>query len=210
MPDDVITDVQVDTAELREIIGPAMDLAATKEMPSLDEHCRHFISLSPFLCLGTADSQGRHDVSPRGDPPGFVKVLDDKTILIPDRRGNRRVDSMINIAQNPRVGVLFLLPGVEETLRLHGRATIIKDAALFADMAVNGKTPVLGIQVEIDEVFYHCAKAIKRAKLWDPETPIDREAFPSYGEIIRDQRRPGEEVEPIEEFVQTSYKNEFY
>ena len=133
-------------ATLREIIGPKMPLAIEKEMPRLDHHCRNFIALSPFLCIGTMGPDGKADVSPRGDPPGFVKVLDDRTILIPDRPGNRRVDSMTNITANPSVGIIFLVPGMEETLRLNGRATIVRDPALLADMAVGRQSAEAGHQ----------------------------------------------------------------
>ncbi len=199
-----------DAAALRQRMGEPVAHVATKEMPCLDEHCRHFISLSPFLCLGTMDADGKADVSPRGDPPGFVTVLDDHTILIPDRPGNRRADSMQNILANPSVGLLFLVPGVEETLRLNGRAAIVEDPALLAGMAVRGKAPKLAIRVEIDEVFFHCAKALMRSRLWDPDSRIERGNFPRYGEIIRDQRKPDEDAEEIEADLQERYKTELY
>ncbi len=199
-----------DRADLRQRMGEPVAHVATKEMPSLDEHCRHFISLSPFLCLGTMDADGKADVSPRGDPPGFVTVLDDRTILIPDRPGNRRADSMRTILANPSVGLLFLVPGVEETLRLNGRASVVEDAALLAGMAVRGKAPKLAIRVDIEEVFFHCAKALMRSRLWDPDSRIERGDFPRYGEIIRDQRKPGEDADEIEARIQESYRTELY
>jgi len=197
-------------ATLREIIGPKMPLAIEKEMPRLDHHCRNFIALSPFLCIGTMGPDGKADVSPRGDPPGFVKVLDDRTILIPDRPGNRRVDSMTNITANPSVGIIFLVPGMEETLRLNGCATIVRDPALLADMAVDGKAPKLGIKVEIGEVFFHCGKALKRSRLWDPARQIDRKTFPSMGQLIHDQRKTDKTVEALDKFVEDNYRNELY
>ena len=199
-----------DRAALRRRMGEPVAHVAIKEMPCLDEHCRHFISLSPFLCLGTMDADGKADVSPRGDPPGFVTVLDDRTILIPDRPGNRRADSMHNILANPSVGLLFLVPGVEETLRLNGRASVVEDRALLAGMAVRGKAPKLAIRVEIEEVFFHCAKALMRSRLWDPDSRIERGDFPRYGEIIRDQRKPDEDAEEIEADLQERYKTELY
>ena len=199
-----------DPADLRRRMGEPIPHVATKERPSLDKHCRHFISLSPFLCLGTMNADGRADVSPRGDPPGFVTVLDEQTVLIPDRPGNRRVDSMQNILTNPSVGLLFLVPGVEETLRLNGRATIVEDPALLAVMAVNGKAPKLAIRVEIEEVFFHCAKALMRSRLWDSDSRIERGDFPRYGEIIRDQRMPDEDADEIEAHLQERYKTELY
>lgn len=199
-----------DQASLREIIGPKMPLAIEKEMPRLDEHCRRFIALSPFLCLGTMGADGKADVSPRGDPPGFVKVLDDRTILIPDRPGNRRVDSMSNILTNPSVGLLFLVPGMEETLRLNGQASITTDPALLTDMPVDGKVPKLAIKVEIGEVFFHCGKALKRSRLWDPATRIERKTFPSMGQLIHDQRKTSLTVEALDKFVEDNYTNELY
>lgn len=199
-----------DRAALRQRMGEPVAHVATKEMPCLDEHCRHFISLSPFLCLGTMDADAKADVSPRGDPPGFVTVLDERTILIPDRPGNRRADSMQNILANPSVGLLFLVPGVEETLRLNGRASIVEDPALLAAMAVRGKAPKLAIRVEIEEVYFHCAKALMRSRLWDPATRIERGDFPRYGEIIRNQRKPDEDADEIEARLQESYKTDLY
>ncbi|MEN8196823.1 MAG: pyridoxamine 5'-phosphate oxidase family protein [Pseudomonadota bacterium] len=210
MPVDTKQQVVENRDALREVVGQPMALAATKEMPRLDRHCRAFIALSPFLCMGTMSADGKADVSPRGDPPGFVKVLDDRTVLIPDRPGNRRADSMTNLLANPSIGLIFFVPGVEETLRLNGRATIVRDAALLADMAVNGKAPKLAIRVAIDEVFFHCAKALKRSRLWDPETRIERAAFPRYAQIIRDQRDTGKTVEEIDAFIQDNYRNELY
>jgi len=199
-----------DTTALREIIDEPMALAATKEMPALDKHCRHFISLSPFLCLSSMSADGKADVSPRGDPPGFVKVLDDKTVLIPDRKGNRRLDTMQNILEQPSVAVIFFVPGIEETLRLNGRASLTRDPALLDDMEVQGQAPAVGIRIEIDTVFFHCAKALKRSRLWDAEAQIERGDFPRYGQIVKDQRNPGGTADEIEDYIQTNYKNEMY
>ena len=135
---------------------------------------------------------------------------DDKTVLIPDRKGNRRVDTMRNILENPNVGLLLFLPGVEEVLRINGKATITEDPALLADSAVNGSVPMLGIVVEIDDVFFHCAKAVIRSKLWDSETPIARSEFPTYGEIVRDQRAPDQDAEAINTQLQEDYKTRLY
>ena len=199
-----------DTTALREIVDEPMALAATKEMPALDRHCRHFIALSPFLCLSSMSATGKADVSPRGDPPGFVKVLDDKTVVIPDRKGNRRLDTMQNVLEQPSVAVIFFVPGIEETLRLNGRASLTRDEGLLADMAVQGQAPALGIKIEIDTVFFHCAKALKRSRLWDGEAQIDRGDFPRYGQIVKDQRNPGGTADEIEDFIQTNYKKEMY
>jgi len=210
MPDDTLPQPVTDTAKLPEIIGAPKPEIATKEMPALDAHCRHFISLCPFLCISTADADGNQDVSPRGDPPGFVRVLDDRTVLIPDRKGNRRVDTMRNILENPHVGLLLMLPGVEEVVRINGKATLAEDPALLAASEINGSVPALGIIVRIDDVFFHCAKAVIRSKLWDPDTPIQRSKFPTYGEIVRDQRAPGADPADINADLQNDYKTRLY
>lgn len=210
MPDDSGSHTVTDTSSLRQIIGEPKPAIANKEMPALDGHLRHFISLCPFLCISTADAGGNQDVSPRGDPPGFVRILDDRTVLIPDRKGNRRVDTMRNILENPNVGLMLMLPGVEEIVRINGKARITEDPALLADSAVNGAAPALGIVVSIDDVFFHCAKAVIRSKLWDPETPIPRSAFPTYGEIVRDQRDPGADANTINADLQNDYKTRLY
>ena len=199
-----------DGAKLTEIIGAPKPDIATKEMTALDTHCRHFISLCPFLCISTANSDGNQDISPRGDPAGFVRVLDDKTILIPDRKGNRRVDTMRNILENPNVGLIMMLPGVEEVLRINGKAKLTEDSSMLRASAVNDSVPAMGIIVKIDDVFFHCAKAIIRSKLWDPETPIKRDQFPTYGEIVRDQRAPDGDPVAINADLQHAYKTDLY
>ena len=210
MPDDARPQTVTNAATLKDIVGEPKPEIANKEMPALDKHTRHFLSLCPFLCISTADAEGNQDISPRGDPAGFVRVLDDKTVLIPDRKGNRRIDTMRNILENPNVGLLLFLPGVEEVLRINGKATITEDPALLADSAVNGSVPMLGIVVEIDDVFFHCAKAVIRSKLWDSETPIARSEFPTYGEIVRDQRAPNQDAEAINTQLQEDYKTRLY
>jgi PPOX class probable FMN-dependent enzyme len=176
-----------DSAELRELYGEPNIRAANKVLPKLDEHCRAFIDLSPFCVLGTAAADGSADCSPKGDAPGFVKVLDDETLLIPDRLGNNRVDSMSNIVENSNVSLIFLIPGMNETLRINGHATITTDDAVLDPLAVNGKTPKSGLIIKVDEAFLHCAKALMRSKLWDSERHIDRKSFPSLRRILSDQ-----------------------
>jgi uncharacterized protein len=210
MPDDSRSHIVADASTLKEIIGEPKPAIANKEMQALDRHLRHFISLCPFLCISTADADGNQDVSPRGDPPGFVKILDDRTVLIPDRKGNRRVDTMRNILENPNVGLMLMLPGVEEIVRINGQASITEDPTVLADCAVAGSAPKLGIVVKIDDVFFHCAKAVIRSKLWHPETPIARSEFPTYGEIVRDQRDPDADVNTINADLQNDYKTRLY
>ena len=211
MPDDVSVDTSVTTREaVREIVGDPIPIVRNKELPQLDRFCRQFIEMSPFLCLGTAGADGHIDMSPRGDPAGFVKIIDDNTLLLPERQGNQRVDSMINITENPNIGLIFFLPGVEETLRIRGHATITRDSALLEPLAMNGKTPKLGLIIAIDQVFFQCAKALIRAKLWDPQTPIKKSEFPSSAEITQG-RRPDMSVEEVQELQdKIGYRTRLY
>jgi PPOX class probable FMN-dependent enzyme len=156
-------------------------------MKRLDRHCRAFIAAAPFVVIATADAQGRADASPRGDAPGFIAVQDDTTLLIPDRRGNNRVDTMMNIAENPHVGLLFMLPGMNETLRVNGTALITIDEALLAPLAAAGKIPEAAIVVTIEEVYFQCGKALVRSDLWNPDRRIERRSMPSLGRILADQ-----------------------
>jgi len=172
-------------AELRALLGDPSDLVRAKVNDRLNELTRRFVDLSPFVLLATSAPDGTCDVSPRGDPAGFVRVLDDRTLLLPDRPGNRLADSLRNILRNPHLGLLFVVPGVGDTLRVNGRATVETDEELLAPSAVEGKAPRLGLRVEIDEVFTHCSKAFLRARLWDPGTFVDRTALPSSGEMHR-------------------------
>ncbi len=174
-----------DETELRELLGQPSDLVKAKVVDRLNELTRRFIELSPFVCLATSAPDGTCDVSPRGDPPGFVRVLDEHTLLLPDRPGNRLADGLRNVLRNPHVGLLFVVPGVGDTLRVNGRAAIVTDPELLEPLSVEGKTPRLGLLIEIDEVFTHCSKAFLRAQLWDPERYVDRSELPSSGEIHR-------------------------
>jgi PPOX class probable FMN-dependent enzyme len=202
----------VDQPTLRAFVGDPIASAANKEMPRLDEPCRRFLSMSTILFISSVGADGKADVSPRGDPPGFIRILDDRTIAIPDRPGNRRVDTMSNILGNPgsSVGLIFLVPGVEEVMRASGRASISDDPTLLAAMAVDRKTPKLAVVITLDEIFFHCGKALKRARLWDPAMSIDRKTFPSYAELIHAQRRPDQPLEQIEASIAANYRNELY
>jgi uncharacterized protein len=173
--------------ELREVFGHAEGLAVQKSRPTLDKHSRQFMAMSPFLVIATSNANGKADVSPRGDPPGFVFVVDDKRFLIPDRPGNNRLDTMVNIVENPNVACLFFIPGFEDTLRVAGKAVITTDADLLAHCTVQGKQPKAGIMVTVDEVFLHCAKALKRSKLWHGDYKQDRSQMPSIARIILEQ-----------------------
>ena len=173
--------------ELRSSYGEPSERAARKSLDRLDRHCRRFIGLSPFVVLASSGADGRADCSPRGDAVGFVAVLDDRTVLLPDRRGNNRADSLSNVIENPYVGLLFMIPGVDETLRLNGRAALTTDPALLDPLAVNGRVPRSGLVVEVEEVFLQCTKALVRAKLWADESRVDRKAaLPSFGQMLAD------------------------
>ena len=173
--------------ELRSSYGEPSERAARKSLDRLDRHCRRFIGLSPFVVLASSGADGRADCSPRGDAAGFVAVLDDRTVLLPDRRGNNRADSLSNVLENPYVGLLFMIPGVDETLRLNGRAALTTDPALLDPLAVNGRVPRSGLVVEVEEVFLQCTKALVRAKLWADESRVDRKAaLPSFGQMLAD------------------------
>ena len=170
---------------LRALHHAPMSRATDKVLDHLDKHCRAVIELSPFCVIATQGPDGA-DVSPRGDPPGFVKLLNDRTLLLPDRVGNNRLDAMCNLLLNPRIGMLFLVPGMGETLRINGTARITDDAAVLADCAVQGRAPKIGLVVRVEEAFLHCAKALSRSGLWDATRHIDRSQLPSYAEMLLD------------------------
>jgi len=174
-----------DEAELRSLLGDPSELVRAKIGYRLNELTRQFVDRSPFVLLATSAPDGSCDVSPRGDPPGFVRVLDEQTVLLPERPGNRLAASLRNVLRNPHVGLLFVIPGVGDTLRINGHATIVTDEELLAPSAVEGKPPKLGLLVDVEEVFTHCSKAFLRAELWNPSRHVDRSELPSSGEIHR-------------------------
>ena len=197
--------------ELAGLIGSPSALVIKKQLARLDDHMTRFIAESPFLLIGTVGGDGSCDVSPRGDAHGLAQVLDPRTLVIPDRRGNRRADSLRNVIETGRIGLLFLVPGLGETLRVNGRACVIRDEAVLAPLAAEGKIPVVGIAVEIEECFLQCAKAVIRSKLW--ERPAERPAAPrpSFAQILIDQTGiDGETVESLNERIEDSYKNLLY
>ena len=200
--------------QLRAMFGAVHPLAKAKSRPGFDQYSRKFVSMSPFLVISTADAQGRADLSPRGDPPGFVHIIDDQTLLIPDRPGNNRLDTMSNIMANPNVACLFFIPGFEDTLRVNGRARLSNDEALLGHCIVNGKTPSVGIVVTVAEVFLHCAKALKRSKLWDDDYRRDRASMPSLAQIILHQSSQSEVDEKVaatvEKAIEQDYKTGLY
>jgi len=200
--------------ELRILFSEKHPLAVQKCRPSLDHHCRDFIARSPFLCLGTQNADGAADVSPRGDSPGFVKVLDETALAIPDRPGNNRLDSLTNILSNPSVGLLFIIPGFDDTLRVNGLATLNRAPSLLATMAIRDRAPKLAVAVKVSEAFIHCAKAFRRSQLWDPSAQQDRSKMPSLAKIILDQTtgapKDEGEMNKIDQEIEDEYKQTMY
>jgi PPOX class probable FMN-dependent enzyme len=170
-------------AALRALHHAPMSRATDKVLTHLDAHCLRILALSPF-CVVATQGPGGADVSPRGDPPGWARALDAGTLLLPDRVGNNRLDSMVNLLANPRIGLLFLVPGMGETLRINGNARITDDKRLLEPSAVNGRAPKVGLVVTIEEAFLHCPKALVRSELWNPAKHIDRSILPSYAELL--------------------------
>ena len=179
----------IDTLEdLRAVYPPPAAQAGQKVLDYLDANCRQFIALSPFYVISSAGADGQADASPRGDPPGsLAHVLDDRTLLLPDRPGNRQVDTLMNVVGRPFVGLLFLVPGFTETLRINGRAEITADPDLLALLAIKGKPPISLLKVTVNEVFLHCAKALIRARLWEPDAQVERSRYPTYGQVLAAQ-----------------------
>lgn len=192
----------VTTAEqLRELYGWPSGRAEIKVLDELEEHAINFISKSPFLVLSTSDSSGKHDASPRGGNPGFVKVFDNRTLLIPDSKGNNRVDSLVNIVETRQVGILFMIPGIDETLRVNGTAIISTDKSYISMFPLEKNVPKTCLVIEIKEMFLHCAKALMRSKLWDESSKFPRELFPTIRKMLNDQLKLDNPEETREEMI---------
>jgi hypothetical protein len=183
LPDDI--SYVTDAAALRAMHLKPMSRATDKVLTALDVHCRAIIELSPFCVISTQGKDGA-DVSPRGDPPGFIRILDDTHLLLPDRVGNNRLDNFLNLLENPKIGLLILVPGMDETLRLNGTARITDDARVLGASAIRDRAPKIGLLIEIEEVFLHCSKALVRSKLWGEEHRIERRSLPTYTQILTD------------------------
>lgn len=203
---------QVNTEEeLRAVVGYPSEMVKNKVVTYLDSHCQDFLSKSPFLTISTSDQAGFSDVSPRGDNAGFVHVLNEKQLIIPERPGNRRSDTMLNILSNPKVGLLFFIPGLGETLRINGKACLVKDKELLGKMAVKDKKPLVGIVVEVEECFIHCAKAFIRSGLWNPDTWIEKEELPKAARILTAHlKAPTTDEQLIEADLKMSYAKGLY
>ncbi|GAB6988781.1 pyridoxamine 5'-phosphate oxidase family protein [Paenibacillus pini] len=211
MTREIFNDVIRSEEELRALFSAPSELVNNKLIQYLDKHCRDFISKAPLIFIATSDSSGHCDVSPRGDEAGFVLVLDDKHLVIPERPGNRRFDSLRNIVENPQIGLIFIIPGLEETLRINGHACIIKDKEIMTMMDTQGKTPVIGIAVEVEECFIHCAKAFKRSHLWNEQYWPLKESLPRAALIISEHaNKLGKSEEEVASSLQESYEKRLY
>jgi uncharacterized protein len=196
--------------QLRELMGFPGQRAVDKELTYIDPHAKNFIEHAPFVLAATSGSEGKLDVSPKGDPAGFVKVLNEKTLLVPDRPGNRRLDGFTNLLQNPRIGLIFLIPGVEETLRVNGKAMLVKDQALLDTLSWRDKVPTIAIAVEAEQVYFHCAKAFRRSNLWKPEEWPDRSVVPTLGEILVDQTKITSTAAELDCVLEEAYATTLY
>lgn len=195
--------------ELRELVGAPVQRVADKVRDRLGEMDRLFLAASPFWLVATSGPDGRCDVSPKGDPPGSVLVLDDMTLVLADRPGNRRVDGFLDVLENPHVGLLFVVPGRGDTLRVNGRAQLVRDAPFFDDLVVKGHRPPLALVVDVEEVFFHCSKAFLRSALWDPST-WEPDAVPPRARIAHVVERPDASYEEIAEYYGPTYGTRLY
>jgi len=196
-------------AELRDLLGEPAARSVTKERPRLHQRDREWLAASPFCLIATADAGGRCDVSPKGDPPGFTYIIDDRTIAIPDRPGNRRADGFRNVLANPYAGTIYLVPGRTETLRINGRARLLRDAPFFDELIVKGNRPRLALVIDIETVFFHCAKAFMRSKLWRPET-WHPDVLPPHATIVKDVQDTPETLAELQRHYGPSYEDLLY
>jgi uncharacterized protein len=196
-------------AELRDLLGEPAARSMTKERPRLHQRDREWLAASPFCLIATADAGGRCDVSPKGDPPGFTYIIDDRTIAVPDRPGNRRADGFRNVLANPYAGTIYLVPGRTETLRINGRARLLRDAPFFDEMIVKGNRPRLALVIDIETIFFHCAKAFMRSKMWRPET-WHPDVLPPHATIVKEVQDTPETLAELERHYGPSYEDLLY
>ena len=201
----------IDTVtKLREVYRPPAARASQKILNYLDSHCRHFISLSTMYVISSARADGRSDASPRGDPPGALAyVWDKQTLLLPDRPGNRQIDTLMNLLERPFVGLVFFVPGMTETLRVNGKAVISTDKELLDPLAIKGRLPISVLKVHVEEAFLHCAKALIRGRVWEAEAQIIRSSYPTYGQVLADQIS-GTDADEIDAGEEESVRTELY
>ena len=202
--------IEIKTAEeLRELVGPPMKRSLQKERTTLHPVDRAWLAASPFCLVATSNADGDCDVSPKGDPPGFAHVLDDRTLAIPERPGNRRVDGFQNILSNPHVGLIFFVPGRNDTLRINGRARLAREGPFFEAMVEKGHRPLLALVVEIDQIFYHCPKAFMRSELWKPDS-WQPDSLPSHAKIVKSVQPTDMSLEELETYYGASYADKLY
>ncbi len=197
---DSVSDPIDSPSDLRRLYAPAKARSVAKQINHLDGHCKRFIALSPFVVLASANAEGDPDSSPRGGTPGFVHVVDEHTLLIPDAPGNNRLDSLSNLAETGKIGLLFMIPGVDETLRVNGRVRLVQDAVSLAPFAADARVRLV-IEVTVVDAYLHCAKAFMRSKLWQPQTWVDRSSLPTMGEMLNDQTGGQSPVESQEQMA---------
>lgn len=196
--------------ELREIMGYPNEIVTRKTINHIDQHCKSFIEKSPFITIATSDLQGNFDVSPKGDPAGFVKILSDKILAIPDRPGNRKADTLRNIIQNPNVGLIFLIPGIKETLRVNGEAKIVRDEKVLELLSCQGKTPSFAIIVQVKEAFMHCAKCMIRSNLWGTIDDTQERSVPTLAKVIVDHGKLEITYEELDDRIKEDEKTNLY
>lgn len=196
--------------ELESFIGSPSELVIRKQLSQLDRHMQAFIAEAPFVLMGTCGHDGRCDVSPRGDQPSVARVIDPKTIVLAERPGNRRADSLQNIIDTGRVGLLFVIPGLGETLRVNGTACVFRDEEILSTLAVQNRQPVVGIAVEVEECYLQCAKALIRSRLWETPEPLKTPGLSCFAEILIDQTKVNETVESLDQQIQQSYSERLY
>jgi PPOX class probable FMN-dependent enzyme len=204
------THVITTEAEVRDLLGGVIENQKTKVIDHIDRHCRTWIERSPFVALATVDRGGHVDVAPRGDPPGFVKVLDEKTLVIPDRLGNNRGDTFMNILGAGRIGLMFVVPKRREVVRVSGSAQIVRDPRLLESLAVNKRVPAMAILVRVEEAFFHCGKAMIRSGMWKPEEWGDIEGLSTYAEALLDHAHPNETLVELEAGVARNETHRLY
>jgi uncharacterized protein len=195
--------------ELRNTLGYPSEIVTRKTINFIDEHCRSFIEKTPFITIATSDLEGNLDVSPKGDPAGFVKILDEKTLAIPDRPGNAKADTLTNIIKNPNIGLIFLIPGVRETLRINGEAKIVQDSWVLEQLNVDGKTPSFAIIVTVKEAFMHCAKCIIRSKLWQVDS-VKQASVPSLAKVLVEHGKLEISVDELDGMIKNDEQTNLY
>jgi uncharacterized protein len=205
-PKSVITSA----AEIRTLLGPVFESQVKKVIDHIDPHCRAWIERCPFIVVSSMDVDGAMDVSPKGDPPGFVKVLDEHTLAIPDRLGNNRGDTFLNVLQNPSIGIVFIMPRRREVVRVSGTAQVVTDADLLESMAVQGKRPDLALVVRVKEAFFHCGKSMIRSGLWEPERWGSIDGLPTYAQALKDHGKLSVAVSDLEQRIVNNEVNRLY